>query len=121
MERRARPPSLFCNHFHFCNHLQADDVSISLASMKSRVLLPLKAFVKFKNVIRFHRQAFIICKNGENNLKIPIEIIRQKLTLSNVILGFLDHLKPRMFFVGQPCYNYQFSNLITQQCFAIAM
>ena len=30
-----------------------------------------------------------------------IEVIRQKI-VSNVILAFLYHLKPRIFFVGQP-------------------
>ena len=49
----------------FCNHLQAGDVSISLASSKSWVSL-LKAFLKFKNLLRFHHQAFIICKNGQS-------------------------------------------------------
>ena len=48
----------------FCNHLLAGDVSISLASSKSWVS-PLKAFVKFKNVIGFHHQAFTRCKNGQ--------------------------------------------------------
>ena len=52
---------IFCNHLLFCNHLQAGDVSISLASSKSWIS-PLKAFVKFKNLIIFHHQAFIICK-----------------------------------------------------------
>ena len=33
---------------------------------------PIKAFVNFENQIRFHRQAFIAYKNGEN-LKILIE------------------------------------------------
>ena len=48
----------------FCNHLLAGEVSVSLASSKSWVS-PLKAFVKFKNVIRFHHQAFTRCKNGQ--------------------------------------------------------
>ena len=30
------------------------------------------------------------------------EVIRQK-TVSNINLTFLDHLKPRIFFVDQPC------------------
>ena len=30
-----------------------------------------------------------------------IEIFCQKLIVSNVILAFLDHLKPKIFFVGQ--------------------
>ena len=53
--------------------------------------------------IRFHWETFIIYKNGEN-LKILIEIFRQKLIVSNVILAFLDHLKPKIFFVGQPSW-----------------
>ena len=31
-----------------------------------------------------------------------IEIFRQKLIVSDVILAVLDHLKPKIFFVGQP-------------------
>ena len=31
-----------------------------------------------------------------------IEIFRQKLIASNVFLVFLDHLKPKIFFVSQP-------------------
>ena len=50
--------------------------------------------------IRFHWQAFIVYKNGEN-LKIMTEIFRQKLIVSNVILAFLGHLKHKIFFVGQ--------------------
>ena len=49
----------------------------------------------------FRWQAFIVYKNGEN-LKKLIEIFRQKLIVSNVILAFLDHLKPTTFFVDQP-------------------
>ena len=70
----------FCNHLLFFNHLQADDISISLASSKSRVS-PLKALIKSKILIRFHYQFLIKCKNGQN-LKIVIEIIRQKLIVS---------------------------------------
>ena len=61
----------------------------------------MKAFVNFEKLIRFYRQAFIIYKNGEN-LKILKEIFSQKLIVSNVILALLDHLKPKIFFVGQP-------------------
>ena len=49
--------------------------------------------------IRFHWETFIIYKNGEN-LKILIEIFRQKLIVSNVILACLYYLKPKIFFVG---------------------
>ena len=49
----------------------------------------------------FHRQAFIMYKNGET-LKMLMEMFCQKLIVSNVILAILDHLKPKIFFVGQP-------------------
>ena len=52
---------------------------------------------------RFHWQAFMVYKNGEN-LKILIEMFRQKRLVSDVILTFLDHLKPKIFFVGQPLW-----------------
>ena len=61
----------------------------------------IKAFANFEKLIRFHWQAFIVYKNGEN-LKMLIEIFCQKLIVSNVILAFLDQLKPRIFFFGQP-------------------
>ena len=57
----------------------------------------IKALANFEKLIRFHWQAFIIYKNGEN-LKLLIEIFCQNLILSNVILAFLDHLKPKIFF-----------------------
>ena len=50
--------------------------------------------------IRFYRQAFILYKNGEK-LKTLIEMFRQKLRVSIVILAFLDYLKPKIFFFGQ--------------------
>ena len=56
---------IFCNHLLFRNPLQTGDVSISLASTQFGVS-PLKAFEKFKNLIKFHHQAFIICKNGQS-------------------------------------------------------
>ena len=47
----------------------------------------IKAFAKFKKLIRFHRhQAYIICKIGLI-LKILTEIICQKLLVSNAILA----------------------------------
>ena len=61
----------------------------------------IKAFANFEKLIGFHRQAFTVFINGEN-LKMPIEILCQKLIISNVILAFLYHLKPNVFFVGQP-------------------
>ena len=72
----------------FCNHLEAGNVSISIVSRKSWVS-PLKVFAKFRNLIRFHHKAFIICKNGQS-LKVLTEVFRQKV-VSNVILAFLDH------------------------------
>ena len=59
----------------------------------------IKAFVSFEKLIRFHRQAFIVYRNAEN-LKILIEIFRQKLLVSDVILAL--NLKPKMFFLGLP-------------------
>ena len=47
----------------------------------------IKAFVNFEKLIRFHRQAFIRYKYGEN-LKILKEVFHQKLIVSNVILPF---------------------------------
>ena len=61
----------------------------------------IKAFAGFEKLIRFYRQAFIVYKNGEN-LKMLIEMFCQKLVVSNVILAFLNKLKPQIFFVGQP-------------------
>ena len=61
----------------------------------------IKAFVSFEKLMRFHRQAFIVYKNGEI-LKILVEIFCQKLLVSNVILAFLDHLKPKISFLSQP-------------------
>ena len=61
----------------------------------------MKAFVNFEKLIRLYQQAFIVCKNGEN-LKILIEIFRQKVIVSNVIMAFLNHLKPKIVFIGQP-------------------
>ena len=57
----------------------------------------IKAFANFEKLIRFHQQAFIVYKNG-GNLKMLIEIFCQKLIVSNVILAFLDHLKPKNLF-----------------------
>ena len=61
----------------------------------------IKAFANFEKLIRFHWQAFTVYINGEN-LKMLIEIFSQKLIVSNVHLVFLDHLKPEIFFIGQP-------------------
>ena len=74
----------------------------------------IKAFANFEKLIRFHWQAFVVNKNGEN-LKMLIEIFCQKLTVSNVILAFFDILKPNIFFVDQlwwPTYSANpFQNL----------
>ena len=96
----AHPPYFLRSLPFLQSFLQAGGVSITLASSKFWVS-PLKAFVKSKNAIRFHHQAFIICKNRhiQISLKILIEVIRQKI-VSNVILAFWDHLQPRIFFVG---------------------
>ena len=64
-----------------------------------------KAFVNFEKLIRSHRLPFIVYKNGEN-LKILIKIFCQKRIVSNAILAFLDHLKTRFFFVGQPWWPF---------------
>ena len=58
-------------------------------------------FSNFEKLVRFHWQAFIPYKNRQN-LKMLKEIFCQKLIVSNVILVFLDHLKRKIFFVGQP-------------------
>ena len=61
----------------------------------------IKTSVNLKKLIQFHRQVFIVYKNGVN-LKILIEIFCQEIIVSNVIFAFLEHLKPKIFFVGQP-------------------
>ena len=61
----------------------------------------IKAFANFEKLKRFHWQAFIVYKN-EENLKMLVEIFCRKLIVSNVLLAFLDHLKPKIFFVGPP-------------------
>ena len=66
----------------------------------------IKELVNFEKLIRFHQQAFMIYKNGEH-LKILKEVFRQKLIVSNVILTFLDHPKPKIFFVGQPWWLWK--------------
>ena len=60
----------------------------------------IKAFANFEKLIRFHLQSFSVYKDGEN-LKMLIEMLRQKLVVSNVIWAFLDHLKLKIFFVSQ--------------------
>ena len=57
-------------------------------------------FANIESFIRFHWKAFIVYKNGEN-LKTLKEIFCQKLIVSNVILAFLDHLEPKIFFIRQ--------------------
>ena len=64
-------------------------------------LFLIKQFAYFEKLIRFRWQALIAYKKGEN-LKMLTEIFCQKLIVSNVILAFLDHPKPKIFFVGQP-------------------
>ena len=55
----------------------------------------INAFASFEKLIRFHWQAFIVYKNGQN-FKMLIDIFCQKLIVSNVILAFSDHQKPKM-------------------------
>ena len=55
----------------------------------------------YQSVCKYHRQAFIGYKNGEN-LKILIKVFCHKLIVSGVILAFLDHVKAKIFFVIQP-------------------
>ena len=54
----------------------------------------------FEKLIKFHWQAFTVYKK-EENLKMLIEIFCNWY-FSRVILAFLDHLKPKIFFVDQP-------------------
>ena len=75
----------------------------------------IKAFGNFEKLIRFHWQASILCKSGEN-WKILIEIFFQKLMASSVIFAFLDHLKPTIFFIGQPWWPAPFQNLWIRPC-----
>ena len=58
---------------------------------KSFFFFPIKAFANFEKLIKFHWQALIVYKHGQN-LKMLIEIFCPKLVY-NVILAFLDHLK----------------------------
>ena len=64
-------------------------------------LFPYQSVCIFEKLIRFHEQAFIVYKNGEN-LKILIEIFCQEVIVSNFIFGFLDHLEPKTSFNSQP-------------------
>ena len=60
-----------------------------------------KGFIKQTVITQsstFLRVSFL---TGEN-LKILIEILCQEVIVSNVIFAFLDHLKPKIFFVSQP-------------------
>ena len=61
----------------------------------------IKTFANFEKLKRFHWQAFIVYENGEY-LKMLKEIFCQKPVVSNVILAFLDYMKTKIFFVGQP-------------------
>ena len=49
--------------------------------MMMMMMMMIKAFVSFEKLIKFHWQAFIVYKNGEN-LKILIELFRQNLIVS---------------------------------------
>ena len=61
----------------------------------------IKACANIEKLITFRWQTFIVYKTGEN-LKMLIEIFYQKLIVSNVVLAFLDRLKPKILFFGQP-------------------
>ena len=89
----------------YCKTVQLFSVFLfSLTAAEVLFLFLIKAFANFEKLIRFHWQAFIAYKNGEN-LKMLTEIFCQKLIVSNVVLAFLDHLKPKIFFVGQPWWT----------------
>ena len=79
----------------FLNFYFLIDCCISVFSLSLSMHLQI-----LEKLIRFHWQAFIVYKNGEN-LKMLIETFCQKLIVYNFILAFLDHLKPKIFFVGQ--------------------
>ena len=83
----------------------------------------IKAFSNFQNLIRLHWLACTVYKNGEN-LRILIEIFCQKLIVFNIILVFLDYLKPKNFFVGPPWWpTYSatpFQNLWIRPCLAFS-
>ena len=78
-------------------------IIFSLTAAQAFFLSPYQEFANFEKLTRFHWQAFTVYVNGEN-LKMLIEIFRQKLIVSSIILAFLDHLKPKIFFVSQPCW-----------------
>ena len=79
----------------------------------------IKAFANFEKLIRFYWQAFIVYKNREN-VKMLIEIFCQRLIVSNVIVAFVDHLKPKIFSIGNPWSLIQstttFVNLWIRPC-----
>ena len=66
----------------------------------------IKALANFEILIRFHWQAFIVYKYGEN-LKMLINIFCPNFVVSNVILAFLDYLEPKIFFITQPWWPTQ--------------
>ena len=89
--------------------LQVQLFSVFLFSLTAALVFfsfLIKAFANFENLIRFYWHAFIVHRNGEN-LKMLMEIFCQKLKVSNVILLFLDHLKPKIVFVSQPWWPTQ--------------
>ena len=100
------------NDFHFerlyktaCCKIKFSSFSILIDCYMSVLFsFLIKALEKSEKLIRFHHQAFVICKNVEN-LKILKEIFRWKLVVCNGFFLFfffvLDHLKPKIFFAGQ--------------------
>ena len=68
---------------------------------KCYFLFPYQSIYKFLKIDKISLAGFLVYKNDEN-LKMLIETFCQKLTVSKVILAFLDYLKPNIFLVGQP-------------------
>ena len=66
-------------------------------------LISVCKFWKIGKILSVYWQAFIIY--GEN-VEILKEKFRQKLIVSKVILAFLDQLKSKFFFVGQPWWSF---------------
>ena len=56
----------------------------------------------YQSVSKFWKNWSDFIDKNQENVKILLEIFCQKLIVSNVTLAFLDHLKPKVFFAGQP-------------------
>ena len=57
--------------------------------------------LSLSKLLQILKKISLLVKNGKN-FKILIELFYQTLIVSNVVLAFLDHLKPKIFFVSQP-------------------